>query len=228
MGNRPSGVAPFRMADPAERLRALDGLDIPAGARLVGTMARLVWEKGLSHLLEAWREVQQAEAGAILLLAGDGPERAALEAQADSLSLHGSVRFLGMREDVAALLGSLDVFVMPSVSEGLPLALLEAMSAGLPVVATNVGGMPDALAAGAAGIIVRAADPQALSAAILRLLRDPVAASQLGEAGAARFRARYTAEAMAHAYQSLYLAAESRSADSATGASIRRMPEAAK
>lgn len=200
-----NGVEASRDVSRRDRSRALEGLEITAGARLVGTAARLVWEKGHTHLLEAWRVVHEAEPEALLLIAGDGPERPALEALADSLGIRNSVRFLGTREDVPALLHSLEVFVMPSVSEGLPLALLEAMSTARPVIVSDIGGMPDALGDGKAGLIVPPADPAALAAAILQLLRDPAFAEALGAEAAARFRERYTAGAMAHAYEALYM-----------------------
>jgi glycosyltransferase involved in cell wall biosynthesis len=204
-----NGVESSSGTSAADRVRALERLQLPDGARLVGTASRLVWEKGLSHLLEAWNVVRQAEPNAVLLIAGDGPERTALEALTDSLALRSHVRFLGMRDDVAALLSSLDVFVMPSVSEGLPMALLEAMAVGRPIVATNIGGMPDALAAGEAGLIVPPADPAALATAIIQLLNDPGYATRIGAAAASRFQERYTARAMARAYEDLYLAGAS-------------------
>ena len=200
-----NGVEPAVRAREGQSEHLTEMLNVPTGARLVGTIGRLVWEKGLSHLLNGWPSVLSAEPTAILLVTGEGPDRAALEAQTVSLGIGDSVRFLGARTDVSAVLAVLEVFVMPSVSEGLPMALIEAMAAKVPIVATDVGGMPHALDNGDAGLVVPSADQVALATAIIRLLRNAEERSQLAAAAAFRFESHFTARAMARAYESLYL-----------------------
>ena len=121
---------------------------------------RLTRQKGLDLLLEALPAVVARHPGLVLWIAGEGPERPALAAQADRLGLAGRVRFLGERGDLAALFSAADGFVLPSRSEGSPYVLLEAMALGLPVVAAAVGGVATMLADGARGLLVRAGEPR--------------------------------------------------------------------
>lgn len=151
------------------RLRAEWGLG-PEHIALLA-LGRLSPEKGHRHLLEAVRRLPASELPHLsVLLVGDGPERAALEALAQG---DPRVRFLGWRTDPHACLGAADLFVLPSLREGLPLALLEALAVGLPVVATAVGGVPDALQQGALGTLVPPGDAAALGAALRASLLAP-------------------------------------------------------
>jgi glycosyltransferase involved in cell wall biosynthesis len=138
-------------------------------------------------------------ADATLLVVGDGPDRQALEAAAPAER----VRFLGTRLDARELLGAADVVVIPSRSEGLPLAALEAMAAGRPIVATAVRGLRDLLEDGRTALLVPPGDAQALAAAVRRLLDDPELARSLGDA-ALQEAGRYTEDAMVDAYLRLY------------------------
>jgi glycosyltransferase involved in cell wall biosynthesis len=174
---------------------------------IVGLAARLVWEKGLDVLLDAWPQVLAAHPGARLLIGGDGPERTALETIVAQKALGGSVHMPGMVSDMAAFYSALDVFVLPSVSEGLPLALLEAMSMGLPIVASAVGGMPAALGPSLAGILVPPSDAAALARALCETLDGlgrADGAVALGARARATFTREFTADAMTSAYMSLY------------------------
>jgi glycosyltransferase involved in cell wall biosynthesis len=133
-----------------------------------------------------------------LLLAGEDIEGGgayldALERQASQLGVRDRVRFLGRRDDVPALLAAADALVLPSWQEGLPLVVLEAMAAGVPVVATSVGGTPEAVVDGETGLLVPPRDVPALTAAIDTLLDDPERARRLGEAGRRRVRERFDA-----------------------------------
>ena len=163
-------------------------------------VARLERQKGHGTLLAAAADVP----GVLFALAGAGEDRGALERQAASLGLSERVVFLGHRPDVPDLLAAADLFVLPSTSEGLPLALLEAAAAGLPIVATDIGGNRDVVRAGETGLLVPAGDPAALAAAIRRLATDPSYARGLGESAAARFDSRYTAAAMAKGVERAY------------------------
>ena len=140
---------------------------------------RLHPQKNLDLLLDAWPEVAR-ESTASLILAGPGVERARLEEKARSLGIADRVQFTGAVEDVAEVLRAADVFVLPSVAEGMSNSLLEAMATGLPCIASAIGGNLDLLAEGKTGILVAPRDPSAWSAAIRQLLRDPSQARTLG------------------------------------------------
>jgi len=155
---------------------------------IVLSVARLDAQKGHTYLLAAIRHVPNA----IFVLAGDGPERACLEAQADRLGIGDRVIFLGHRNDVADLLASCDLFVLPSLYEGLPLSLLEAMAAGKPVVATSVGGTPEAVLDGETGFLVPPRDPAPLVGAIHRLLADACLRRKMGLAGRLRVQRNFS------------------------------------
>ena len=166
-------------------------------------VARLEQQKGLTHLLEAAAGVPDAA----FAIAGDGPDRAALERQARVLGISDRVRFLGFREDVPTLLAAASVFVLPSLYEGLPLAALEAMAAGKPVVATDIGGLDEIVRHGESGLLVPPADPEALAGAIRSILADAELAGQMSvesrRMALARFSASRTAAAVASMYESV-------------------------
>jgi glycosyltransferase involved in cell wall biosynthesis len=163
----------------------------PRGTVQVLTMCRLHPQKGLDVLLHAVSQVPDA----LFLIAGDGPERQRLQDLAHRLRVADRVRFLGFRDDVSRLLDACDLFVLPSLYEGLPLALLEAMAHEKPIVATAVPGNEEALADGA-GVLVPPRDPGALAAAISALASDPGRARSLAAAGHARVRANFSVERM--------------------------------
>ena len=147
-------------------------LGVPDDAFVLFFAGRLHPIKGIDTLLRAAHLLPADARGALrILIAGDGPERARLERERDELGLQSIVSFLGPRSDVANLLHAADAFVMTSISEGLPMALLEAMATGVPCIATAVGGIPD-LFAGGAGILVPVADAQAVANAIARVIGD--------------------------------------------------------
>ena len=160
----------------------LEKLTSAGGQPIILTIARLVEQKGISYLLKAADSVPEA----IFLLAGDGPDRVALESEANALGLKERVRFLGYREDIPALLSVCNLFVLPSLFEGLPLSILEAMAAGKPVVASAIGGVKECVVDGKTGILVPPEDPLALATAICRILRDQAFARSIAEAGQER------------------------------------------
>jgi glycosyltransferase involved in cell wall biosynthesis len=138
------------------------------------------------------------------LLVGDGPDRAELEAELQHLGLDGAVELLGTREDVAELLAGADVFVLSSTSEGLPISILEAMAAGLPVVASSVGGVPEAVVDGETGLLVPPGDPAALAAALRRLTTDGELRRRLGTAALARAEALFDLPRFQDAHVEVY------------------------
>ncbi|GJG87863.1 hypothetical protein tb265_30440 [Gemmatimonadetes bacterium T265] len=181
----PNGIdtAAFR-PDPEVRRRVRSRLGIPDDAPVLIAVAMLRPGKGHDHLLAAVARLRGAVPGLRLLVVGDGGERAALECRSAALGLSDAVTFLGTRGDVGALLAAADVYAHPSLFESLPTSILEAMAAGLPVVACAVGGVPELVTDGATGFLVPAADPGALAAALARALQ-PGAAARLGGAGRA-------------------------------------------
>ncbi|PIV75441.1 MAG: colanic acid biosynthesis glycosyltransferase WcaL [Rhodobacteraceae bacterium CG17_big_fil_post_rev_8_21_14_2_50_65_11] len=164
------------------------------GTRLV-FVGRLASVKGIAVLLEAFVDVLAARPDLTLTLVGDGPERAALEAEAARLGVAGTVRFAGYQSqaEVADLLASHDALVLPSFAEGVPVVLMEALAAGLPVIATAVGGVGELVKDGETGCLIAPGDAAALCDAILRMFGDAAMRARMGAAGRARIEAGFTA-----------------------------------
>jgi glycosyltransferase involved in cell wall biosynthesis len=196
---------------PREKVRVVyNGTSIPPrrttsspatarGAVRVLTACRLHAQKGLEDLLHAVPRVS----GAIFLIAGDGPDRPRLEDIARRLCIADRVRFLGFRNDVARLLDACDLFVLPSLYEGLPLVLLEAMAHERPIIATAVPGNEEVLADGA-GITVPPRDPDALAAGITALASNPARARHLAAVGRERVEANFSVDRMVDGVVQVY------------------------
>ena len=177
----------------------------PGADRLiVGCVARLVWFKGLHALVEAIPQVLKACANTLFVIVGDGPLRIELEARAVALGVADHLVFLGERHDVPELLQEFDLFVLPSVSEGMPVTILEAMEAARAVVATRVGGVPELVVDGVTGLLVPPRDPDALGAAIVRLLLDPAMRERMGQQGRERVLDQFSADAMVGSTHALF------------------------
>jgi glycosyltransferase involved in cell wall biosynthesis len=174
------------------------------GSQLVGVVARLEPEKGHPTLLEAWPLVLRRVPDAYLLIIGEGSRREALEAQARDLHIAHRVVFTGRRDDVPAVTAALDVAVLPSYREAQGLSILEAMALSRPVVASNVGGIPEMIEDGVTGLLVEPHDVAALAAAITRLLRDHPYADTLARAGHDLVHDRFCVELMVSAIQTIY------------------------
>jgi len=162
--------------------------------------ARLDPLKGHEFLLEAARRLENVS----VVLAGEGPERARLEQLAEKLGVSARVTFLGFRSDIPQLLACADVVVLPSLAEGLPLAVLEAMSAGTPLVATAIGGTDEAVTDGVTGLLVPPRDGNALAEAVERVLADPEKAQRRADAAAARVATEFGVERMVARVESVY------------------------
>jgi glycosyltransferase involved in cell wall biosynthesis len=173
--------------------------------RRVVTVANLRPEKGHDTLLAAAARVVGARPDTEFLIVGEGAMRDALERRVRELGLSGRVRFLGERSDVAALLASSDVFVLPSRSEACPNSVLEAMAAGLPIVATRVGGVPELIESGATGLLVEADRPAELATALLDLMDQPQRAANLGRAAREAAERRFSFDRMVSTFEHLYL-----------------------
>ncbi|SLM50193.1 Glycosyl transferase, group 1 [Nitrospira japonica] len=172
---------------------------------VIGAIGSLYPVKGHQFLLEAMPAVLVRYPHTVLLVMGRGELEDTLKEQAKRLGLEGSVRFLGMRNDIPKLLGTLDVFVLPSLSEGLSLALLEAMAAGIPAVATKVGGNAELVVEGETGVLVPSQDAAALSKALCSLLDNRETRERFGRSAVARVEQRFSAGLMAKNYQRLYM-----------------------
>jgi glycosyltransferase involved in cell wall biosynthesis len=190
-----NGIPVERFAGTTDRPRD-DGDRRPT----VLTVARLDAQKGLGFLLEAIASIPDAR----LLLAGDGEERAALHERAVRLGVSERIAFLGHRTDVPELLARCDLLVLPSLYEGFPLVVLEAMAAGRPVVATAVGGTPEAVVDGVTGHLVPPGDVTALANAIRSVLSDPVRREAMGSAGRERVTRLFSVETMVEGYRRAY------------------------
>ena len=175
-----------------------------AGSQIVGVVARLEPEKGHPTLFEAWPAVLRAVPDAYLLIVGEGSRRDSLEAQARGLRIAHRVVFTGRRDDVPAVTAALDVAVLPSYREAQGLTILEAMALSRPVVASDVGGIPEMVVDGVTGLLVPPHDAEALTAAIVRLLTDHPYADILGRAGHDMVHDRFCIELMVGAVQSIY------------------------
>jgi glycosyltransferase involved in cell wall biosynthesis len=171
---------------------------------IVMQVGRLDLLKDHDTALRAFALMHAADARARLILVGDGPERSHLESTVRELNLNGVVQFLGTRHDVARLLHTADISFLTSVSEGIPLTLLEAMAAGVPVVATRVGGVGEIVVDELTGMLSPARDQHSLARHLLRLAADPILRSRLGQAGLQRVRERFSLNAMISEYERLY------------------------
>jgi glycosyltransferase involved in cell wall biosynthesis len=197
----PNGIPEPEAGGGAEVRRELGvGTDDP----LIGVVCELRAQKALEVLFEAALRLRDEFPALTVLVAGDGPERERLEAEVRRLGLEGTVRLLGIRRDVPALLDALDVAVLSSDYEGSPLSVMEYMAAGLPVVSTRVGGVPELVEDGREGLLVPPRDPAALADAIRRLLRDQAEAERLGANGRVRQRREFSLDAMVRRVEELY------------------------
>ncbi|MBP2415923.1 glycosyltransferase [Microlunatus capsulatus] len=176
-----------------------------AGRRVVTVLAALRDFKGIVHVVRAWPRVVERHPEVRLLLVGSGTEEASLRAEVDRLGLAGSVVFAGMRSDVPDVLRGSELVVLPSIyGENLPTVLMEAGGCARPVVASDVGGISDIVADGETGLLVPPGQPDALGAAVLRVLDDPALGRRLGEAGRLRMEERFDAHLWARNLCGLY------------------------
>jgi glycosyltransferase involved in cell wall biosynthesis len=202
----PSGVDTdhFTSGSRAREAKVMLGLD--PDRPVVGAVGRLEERKGHDHFLHAGSRMLAMANGLRpqLLIVGDGPLRAKLEREAVALGVAESVRFTGGVADVRVPLAAMDVFVLPSHAEGMSNALLEAMAACRPVVATAVGGTSEVVDDARTGVLIRPLDASAMAEAVLGLLTDPQRAARLGEAARQRVVERFSARAMVACLERLY------------------------
>ena len=178
-------------------------MGVPVDAPLLGIIARLTEQKGHRVLLDALAQMPDLSQ-AHLVIVGDGPLRDELQRQAAGLGLADRVRFLGARRDLGNILAAIDVFVMPSFWEGLPLAMVLAMGAGLPVVATRVAGIPEVIQDGVNGLLVTPGESGELGAALSRVVNDDTTRVLLGQAARAFVRPRFGIDGYVNAITGVY------------------------
>ena len=207
--------------DRIERAPRLDlhrEFDLPPGCPIAGNVAALVPHKGQRHLIDAAAHLVREVPDARVLIVGAGELAGALERQIRHLRLEGRVILTGFRSDVPAVLKGLDLFVMSSITEGLGTSVLDAMAAGLAVVGTRAGGIPESVVEGKTGLLAPPGDAPALARAIAHLLQDTVQRQAFGAAGRQRARAAFSAERMVGETAAVYAAlAEARSAAKRAG-----------
>ena len=172
--------------------------------RVVGTVGSLYPVKGHKYLIDAAVHVIRRCPDVTFLLVGRGGLREELEAQAISVGVAPYIRFLGHRDDVPDLLGVCDLFVLPSLSEGMPLALLEAMAAGVPSVAARVGGVREVIEDGKSGVLIPPGDSHALAEGIIKLLEDRTLARQMGKYARDAVVRRFSVSRMVDDYKKIY------------------------
>ena len=177
----------------------------------VGMVGRLGWKKGYDHALRAFDRVRQEHPGARLDIIGDGDLREELPALARELGLGESVRFLGQRDDVAERMRQFDCYVLSSIIEGMPNALVEAMAQGCAAVPTSAGGSAEVVEDGKSGLVVPPGEPERLAEAICRILQDPAFAKELGDSARERVFTQFSETAMLSALDTLYREALSQS-----------------
>jgi len=198
----PNGIPPSE-AHAGERPTTRRELGVHADAVLVLSVGRLVYQKGHEYLVEAMQTVVRQSPNVQAVICGEGPLRGQLEAQISRQGLAACVHLLGNRLDIGRYLSAADIFVLPSRWEGLPVALLEAMDAGLPIIATRVEGVEEVIQDDDHGILVPPEDARALANSIGKLIEDPGRRRRMGGAARARVRATYTADIMCEKYLSL-------------------------
>jgi glycosyltransferase involved in cell wall biosynthesis len=205
---------------PRERIRAIaNGIDMQASdtahparfpgirivrGKVIGMVARLDLQKGIEYLLAAVRELCNYIDGLAVILVGEGPDRMAIERLVQQLGLQQNVLLAGRRTDMAAVYAAIDMFVLPSLNEGLPMTVLEAMAAGKAVIATSVGGVPSVISHGETGLMVAPRDAAALRDAISILLEDPDLRKRLGKQAREWAMRHCTSDAMAQKYHQMY------------------------
>ncbi len=199
----PYGIPLAELEGPETYAEARERLQV--SGFVMGTVGRLEEQKGHADLLKAWPELRREIPDLTLLIVGAGRRQEALLRQVGELGALGRVRFLGTRRDLPLIYRALDLYVQPSRWEGLPLALLKAMGAGLPVVATRVSGIEEVITDGVNGRLVAPGRPEALAQAILELYRHPGARARLGKEARGTVREHYSQEAMLARLEELYL-----------------------
>lgn len=199
----PNGIRLQNFDQSSERRIRADPSSIP----VIGWIGRMVPVKGLAILLKAVAQMSAASRPLRVLLVGDGPERAHLEALADRLGIRDLIQFVGFVPDPRVFLAEMDIFVLPSLHEGIPMALLEALAAGVPAVAAAVGGIPGMIGDTGAAHLVRSSSPEAWATALTAVIGCQEELSRMANRGRQLVREQFSIESMVNRYFDVYSAA---------------------
>lgn len=178
-----NGIDSLRFSEDTDGSKIIKELNLTSENKIIGIIARLSHEKSHMVLLKAMKQVIKDVPNAKLLIVGDGPLRESLTRSVEKMKLKEFCFFLGMRKDISEIISCLDVAVLSSLTEGLPISLMEAMASGKCVVGTNVGGIPELIYHGENGLLVPPNDPEKLAEACIYLLNNPNIAKKMGEKG---------------------------------------------
>ena len=188
----------------AEGQKIREEFNVPENSPLLGIVARLTEQKDHDNFLHAAQRILQDAPEARFLIVGDGPLAESLKALAATLKIQNSVIFTGNRKDIPSVLAALDILVFSSRWEGLPVALLEGLASSLPVVATNVGGVPGVIQHGVTGLLVPPSNPDALASSCLSLIKDTSLRGKIAQAGYEHVQANYGMDGMVNRTVALY------------------------
>jgi glycosyltransferase involved in cell wall biosynthesis len=191
---------------------------IKSDVRLVGTIGRLVWQKGLGYFLQAVKEIETRSniKNAKYLIVGEGKDHDNLEQKAKELGIRDKVIFTGFRQDIKEILCALDILILPSIREGQPIILLEAMAMGKPVIATDIQGVNETVLNGITGMLVPAKSYLALAKAIINLLKDNKKAQEMGEMGRKLVEEKFNLKDKIKQHEQLYQAVIAERAEALT------------
>jgi len=195
---------PFTSVSIEAARKIRNALGIRDDELVLGAIGRLEPQKGFFDLISSLAHIKAKFNSVRLLIIGEGELRDSLELQINNHNLSGTIKFTGLRNDVPEILTAIDVFVSPSLWEGLPNVVLEAMAAGKPVVATSVGGTPEVIVDGETGLVVPPRNPEALASVIIRLLKNPELRTKMGRAGKERVLKQFSILRMVTKTQQLY------------------------
>lgn len=179
-------------------------LGIKEGDLIIGGVGRLTEQKGFEYLLEAAKEVLKTRGNIIFVIVGDGEKREELIRYTHELGIEKEFMFLGFRKDILSVLAAMDIFVMPSIHEGLPMAMLEAMAIKVPVIVTAVGEIPEVIVDGANGILIKPRDVEALASKIAYLIDNDAIRNQIKENAFQVVKRNHSKEAMSRSYALVY------------------------
>jgi glycosyltransferase involved in cell wall biosynthesis len=176
------------------------------GERLqVGSVGRLVYAKDYGTLITAFDLLMKNGTNGDLIFVGDGPERPKLESMVHDLGIARHVTFTGFQGNVNSFLSKFDIFVLSSIREGIPVAMLEAMAMGVPVVATKVGGIPEVIEDNVDGFLVDSQNPKMIADALIRLSKDMSLRKKIGEAGYKKVKRLFSRDVICRQYEQLYI-----------------------